>query len=319
MANAPHNISNNSYKKGKLSKNARFSPKRINWIPIIIAVCLVVTFIFAMILGNYLNSKIVEKSPSDFDDNASSIVVPNAEKVNPKDKLHAYFADMTGADPEISLSEQTATARSRGNALLINLKNSNNEIIYSSDKVTELGFKHQENLKLSRLNNHFQYYNDFAVGYFKSDFSVSSNMDKAFNLQTNEILLLKEAVNTGFDQIIIDFSGNITKDDLIYYQVYLLNLKLSCEKTPVGIVLSKSFLANSDNAGSIGGLLGIADFFVLDLGDSTADEINNTLAPLVYFTERYDCVIMLNDTDEAALEEKISALESKGIENYVVK
>ena len=320
MANAPKKLSNNTYKKGKLSKNARFSPKRIKWTPIIIIGCLVVTFIFAMILGNILGNKVDKNQNGEFDkDSASDIVVPSVEKVNPKDKLHAYFADMTSADPKESLSNQTASARDRGNALFIDFKNSNNEIIYSSDKVLELEFMHQDNLTLSRLNNHFQYYSDFAIGYFESDFSASLSAEKSLKLQTNEILLLKEATETGFDQIIIEFSGNVTRDDLIYYQAYLLNLKLACDKTPIGIVLPKSFLTNSDNAGSVGGLLKIADFFVLDLMDSTADEIKSTLEPLVYFTERYDCVIMLNDADETALEEKISALEDKGIENYIVK
>ena len=66
-------------------------------------------------------------------------------------------------------------------------------------------------------------------------------------------------------------------------------------------------------------LLEIADFFVVDFGSQGADEIKSTLSPLVYFTERYDCVIMISGADENALEEKIAALEDKGIKNYIIR
>ena len=324
MATAPRKpsvkSSNNLYKKGKLSKDTRFSSKKVNFTPIIVLACVLATFIFAMIFGNILGEKAQNsQSTPPTVDNPSNLTPPSADKVKPYDKLHAYFADMTGADPEKSLSDQTSVARDRGNALLIEIKNSKNEIMYSSDKTEELGFKCQENLTLSRLANHFQYYNDFAVGVFKSDFSSNLDSETALKLQTNEILLLKEATDTAFDQIIIEFADGFTKDNLVYYQTYLLNLKLACDKTPVGIKISKSFLSDKDNAGGVAGLLNIADFFVLDLGDSSAEQIENALAPIIYFTERYNCIIVLSDTDETTLVNKILLLESKGIENYIIK
>lgn len=327
MANAPRKTGgkptvkpkDNLYKKGKLSKRARFSTKKIKWTPIIVLACVLLTFIFAMILGNILGEKAQNsQNTPPAADNPSNLTPPSASKVEPYDKLHAYFADMTGADPEKSLSEQTSISRDRGNALLIDIKNSQNEIIYSSDKVSELGFAHQENLTLSRLANHFQYYNDFAVGFFKSDFSSELDGERALKLQADEILFLKEACDIAFDQIIIEFSDDFTKDNLIYYQAYLLNLKLACDSTPVGVIISKEFLSNN-NAGSMAGLLGIADFFVIDFGNSSSETISSALAQIIYFTERYDCAVMLSDTDETTLAEKISLLEGKKIENYIVK
>ena len=328
MANAPRKKGNkqvakpndNLYKKGKLSKRARFSTKKIKWTPIIVLVCVILTFIFAMIFGNILGKKAQDSQDTHpVADNPSNLIPPSADKVKPNDKLHAYYVDMTDADLEKSLSEQTSIARNRGNALLIEIKNQENEIIYSSDKVSELGFAYRENLALSRLANHLQYYNDFAVGVFASDFSATLDSEKALKLQTDEILLLKEACDTAFDQIIVEFSDNFTRENLIYYQTYLLNLKLACNKTPIGVKISKAFLSDSDNAGIIARLMNVADFFVLDLGDSSKDSISSFLTSITYFTERYDCVMMLSDTDEIALSEKTVLFENQGIENYIVK
>lgn len=312
--------SNNLYKKGKLSKNARFSPRKIKWTPIIILVCVLLACVLAIIFGNYLSKK-VENSQNTTPPSSdhSEIVPPKADKVNPYRELHAYFADLSGADPEKSLSELTADARSKGNALFLNINNSQGEIMYSSDKAQELGFACRENLTLSRLNNHLEYYDDFAVGFYSSDFTSSLDTEEALNVQNKEILLLKDAADIAFDQIIVEFSGNITKNNAIYYQAYLLNLKLACPETPVGVRLSLSLLSDTNNAGTIAGVLGIADFFVLDFGVQSAENIKNALDPIVYFTERYDCVVMVSDSDESPLLEKIVVLEDKGIKNYIIK
>ena len=311
--------SNNAYKKGKLSKNARFSPRKINWTLIIVLGCLIGTFVLAIIVGNILGEKAENSnSTTSPESSPSDLVPPSIDKISPQNKLHAYCADMTGADPEKSLSELTAIARSKGNALFVSIKNAQNEIIYTSEKTTELGFDYQENLTLSRLKNHFEYYDDFAVGFFSSDFSAKASTEEALQLQTAEILLLKEAADLAFDQIIIEFSDDFAKNNIIYYQTYLLNLKLACPEIPIGIKLSQSFLSNADNAGDIAKLLEIADFFALDLAVQNADEIKTSLSPLVYFTERYDSVIIISNAEENTLEEKIAALGDKGIENYVV-
>ena len=312
--------SNNVYKKGKLSKNARFSPRKIKWTPIIIIACVLATVIFALIFGNHLK-ELVKNSQSTTSPagDSSSLVPPSADKVSPHQKLRAYFADLTGADPEKSLSEQTSNAREKGNALFVNIKSDENELVYTSDKAEELGFIAKENLTLTRLNNHFEYYDDFAVGYFLSDFSANLDTEEALKLQMNEILVLKEATDKAFDQIIIEFSDSFTKNNLIHYQTYLLNLKLACPEVPIGIKLSKSFLTNSDNAGSIASLLEIADFFALDFENQTPHEIKTDLVSIIYFAERYDCVIMLSGDDEGLLEEKTAILEDKGIDNYIIK
>ena len=172
--------SSKAYKKGKLSKNARFSARRIKWTPIIILICVLATFVFAIILGNYLGKKAEgTQNTTTSTDGTSNLVPPSADKVAPLENLQAYFADITGADPEKSLSELTANARIRGNALFVNIKNENGGIVYSSDKADELGFEHEENLTLSRLTNHFEYYNDFAIGFFKSDFSSGLESENA--------------------------------------------------------------------------------------------------------------------------------------------
>ena len=318
MANVTRKPKSNAYKKGKLSKNARFSPRRIKLTPIIVILCVLATFIFAVILGNILGKKAEgSKNTTSSSQNVSNITPPSANKVSLKSKLHAYAIDLTNADPQISLLELTKDARNHGNALFVEFKNQSDKIFYTSDKTQELGFECQENLTLSRFANHLEYYDDFAIGYFKSEFSANLNEEKALKLQTNEILLLKEATDITFDQLIIEFEGEITKNTLIYYQTYLLNLKLACPTTPVGIKLSQSFLNDSNNAGSISSLLGIADFFVLDFENKSADEIKSTLSPLIYSTERYNCVVIISNGENIA--DKISVIEDKGIENYIVK
>ena len=309
----------NVYKAGKLTRSAQFSSRKIDKKWMIIISCVLASFLFAIILGNILGS-IANNSQNNANNagSSSSLDAPSVDKTSPKLSLHAYFADMSSADPNVSLSEQTGSARSKGNALYFVMKNGN-KMAYSSPTSSELGFAQSENLALSRLGNHFDYYNDYAVGLFNSDFSADLENKARMKIQMNEALVLAEATEGVFDQIIIEFSGEVHRYNAIYYQTYLLNLKLACEGVPIGVELPYSFLTNSSNSGVVAEIFSIADFCAINLGSQTPDELSVSVEPLAYFTERYNAVIMLDESDPATLEARISALEEKGIKNYIVK
>lgn len=319
MANRGKKV-NNSYKSGRLSGANRFSRQKINPTPIIVLVCIVASMIIALILGNYLGD-IAEQSqnttttPGD----SSHLSPPVVDKVAPEVNLNAYLADMTGADPEESLSLQTESARESGNALYIELIDSDGRLIYTSNKSAQIGYPARDNLTLERLANHFAYYDDYAVAFFKSNFSHELDADERVSVQADEILLISEAVDKTFEQVIIEFDGNITKSNLIYYQSYLLNLKLACEGVPVGVKLSYSFLANSDNSGLVASILEYADFYAFDLGALDVSGIEDALSPIVYLVERYENVAMISAGNKEELAVRIEALYDKGVESYIVK
>lgn len=309
----------NAYKVGKLSKNARFSQrKKLNPTPIIILLTLVLSFIFAVACGNHLSEKVEKSQNTTSGNSAQTPEIPSVDKVLPNIKLNAFYADLSTATPEISLFEQTGAAREKGNALFIEINDKNGNLAYSSTVSSEISYPHNENLALSRLKNHLDYYNDYAIGSFISSFSANLDAATQTKTQANEILLLSEAAENGFSQIFVDFSKNITKNDLIYYQTYLLNLKLACKNTPIGIKIPLSFVSNAGNHGILAELMGVADFFVLDFSDKNAEQIKETLEPLIYFSYRYEAVAILS-ADETTLDERISALAQKGIDNYIVK
>lgn len=316
----PPKKSSNAYKRGKLTRRARFtSTKSIDKKWLIVIGCVLFSFLFAVILGNILGDK-AKDSQNDINGagSSSSLNAPSVDKTSPRVSLHAYFADLSTADPNISLSEQTGAAREQGNALFFNMR-TGGALIYSSPKSTELGFSSAYDLTLDRLNNHFDYYNDYAVGLYRSDFSAELDAESRMNTQTKDALVISEATKSAFEQIIVEFSGEVHRYNAIYYQTYLLNLKLACEGVPIGIKLPYSFFISSANSGVITELLSIADFCVIDLGSQQKDELLASLDPLVYFTERYSAIIMLDAGDPATLGERISALESKGIESYIIK
>ena len=310
---------NKVYKAGKLTNSTRFSSNRTDPKLLIVIGCVIFSILFAVILGNILGDK-AHSSQNGINNfgSPSSIGAPSVDKTSPKLSLHAYFADMNSADPSISLSEQTGEARSLGNALYLEINNGSH-LIYSSNKASELGYSQGENLLLSRLKNHFEYYNDYAVGLFRSDFSASLDNEARLKAQMNEALLLAEATNGVFDQIIIEFSGSISKQNAIYYQAYLLDLKLACPNIPIGIKLPYSFLVDSKNSGIVSQIFSISDFCAIDLGSQGVSELKESIEPLAYFTERYSAVIMLSASSESPLEERVSILEAKGIKSYIVK
>ncbi|MGM9632758.1 MAG: hypothetical protein ACI3XL_06690 [Eubacteriales bacterium] len=320
MAYTPRNPKkpNNAYKTGKLSRAKSFSRKKFNPVPLIVLACVLASFIGAVILGSYLGDKAEQsQNTTTTPGGASSLNPPAPDKTDPRVDLNAFLADMTGADPEESLSAQTGVARERGNALFIPLRDTDGKLIYSSDKTDELGYPARSNLTLERLNNHFDYYVDFAVGYLRSDFSPSITPAERLKIQSDEIILLSEATEEAFGQIIVSFNGEINKDNLIYYQAYLVDLKLACPEIPVGIELSYDFVISSDNSGTLAELLSIADFYAIDLGAAGAEALEGVLSGMVYLNERYGCVVLLSDCEDIA--ERIAKLTDKKINNFVVK
>ena len=308
-----------AYKMGKLSRSGRFGQKKINPTPIVIIACLLLTLIFAIILGNYLGDLAEEsKNTTTTVGDPSLIEPPSADKVSPMNSLNAYYADMSGATADESLSNQTSSAREKGNALYLELRDASGALIYSSEKSEELSFATSGDLTLTRLGNHFAYYQDYAVALFKSDFDAKNDAEKRVAIQSSEILLIREATESVFSEIIIEFAGEVTGEDILHYQSYLLSLKLACEGGPVGVKLPISFLGDSDNASEVAGIMNIADFFVVDFGTGDEAEMDARLEGLVYLRSRYDSVILLSDTGER-LEERIAHLVEKGVVNYIVK
>lgn len=306
------------YKVGKLSKIHRFSRRKINLKLILIPVAIIFSFLLAVIFGNYLSKKVEQSQTENGENSAQTPEIPSIDKVLPSIELNAFYADLSGADPEISLSEQTGDARSKGNALFIEIIDQNGNLTYSSNVSTELSYPHNENLALSRLANHLEYYNDYAIGYFRSAFSASIDVADRTKIQANEILILSEAAENGFSQIFVEFPNNFTKNDLIYYQTYLLNLKLACKNVPIGVKIPQSFVSNAGNHGIVAEIMKVADFFVLDFENKNSDQIKEILDPLAYFSFRYEAIALLS-SDENTLLERISALSEKGIDNYIVK
>lgn len=322
MAKAPKitKKQSNAYKVGKLSKNNRFATNSVNWTVVIVSCCVLASFVFAVIVGNMLGDKAhSSQNTTTNGGGASSLTPPTADKVSPHSELNAYFADMSDADPALSLSLQTQTARESGNALFFNLQYGDGKLIYSSSEATRLGFSCSNNLTLDRLGNHFEYYNDYAVGLFESSFSATLGSEERMTIQNNEALLLSEAAEIAFSQLIVEFSGEINKDNAAYYYSYLLNLKLACEGTPVGIKVPYIFAVSSDNSGIMADLLGIVDFFVIDLGARGADELLSAISPLSYFIQRHGAVVMLDAGDTATLSDRIAALADRSVKSYIVK
>ena len=318
--------SKNAYKVGKLSKHSRFSaPRKINYKLIFVLLALVLSFVFAMILGNYLGKKAEELQNANTD-NPQNATIPTPDKVSPKVNLNAFYVDFSDAIPPSednpnppSLSNQTGEAREKGNAIFIEFIDKNGNFIYSSDKVNELSVPHNENLTLARLKNHLiDYYREYVVGYLKSNFSTNLEASERTEIQATELLLLGEATEKVFSQLVVEFSGDITKNNLIHYQSYLLNLKLACENTPIGIKIPLSFLTSAANHGILAELMKVADFYVIDLSGKTAEQISETLSPFAYFLQEYKVNVIIS-SDEETLNERIDMLKNKGIDNYIVK
>lgn len=312
----------NIYKSGKLSSRESFARHRKgkNRTPIIVAACVLVTLILALVLGNILGKRAEHSQTTDPNtSDTESAFKPETDKVSPSLKLNAYFVDMSTASPENSLSEQTGEARARGNALFFDLKYPNGDLLYSSDVAEELGIDCRDNLTLARLANHFQYYNDHAVCRLESDFSSKLDASEKIEVKARELSILLEATEYGFDRVIVSFGEELTREMLTAYQTYIVDLKLACPNTAVGVELSYSVINDTDSAGIVSELLSVADFYMLDLGKANSDELDTMLKPLTYFTERYGGVVMLTDTGDDTLAERIARLENKGMENYIVK
>ena len=310
--------SKNAYKVGKLTKKTRFFNRKINYKLLFIFIAILLSFVFAVILGNHLSKKAEQSQSENHQNSVQTPVIPSIDKVLPELELNAFYVDLSTANRENSLSDQTGIARQNGNALYIEITDNEGKLTYSSTVSSEISCPHNENLDLSRLKNHFEYYDDYVIGYFASNFSASLDNQTRTQTQSNEILLISEATENGFSQIFIDFPKNITKNDLIYYQTYLLNLKLACKNTPIGIKIPISFISNAANHGILAEIMKVADFFAVDFSNQNAEQIEEVLEPIVYFSFRYEAVAIVS-SDETTFDDRVAALLEKGIDDYIVK
>ena len=185
------------YKRRKNFTRKRFSLKNIDPTVIIVSACVLGTLVFAIILGNILGAKAQEsknEQGGQQNDIGYQTTLPSPSKQNVRvPSINAFSVDMTTASEGVSLSEQTGSARKSGNALFVPLKAQNGNMIYSSEATDELDVPANSNLTLSRLSQHLQYYDDYACGYFKSDFNPFNSTANCINTRAKEHTLLAEA------------------------------------------------------------------------------------------------------------------------------
>ena len=310
------------YKRRRSFAKKRFSLRNINPTVIVVICCVLATLVFAVILGNILGEKARDSTS---DQNGQTSQQTNSPSVPKPDKqglavpdLFAVSVDMTSADPNESLSNQTSDSREAGNSLFVPLKAQNGNMIYSSDKTNELGVSANGNLTLSRLNQHFEYYEDYVCGYFKSDFSPSDTAFDRIGTQSKEATLLAEAAGYGFDEFLIEFGSAITKDELLLYQAYLLDLKLACPDALIGIAFSREFCENTDSAALISEIMSVADFCTVDLSESDSPEsLEQSLFSLLYLVERYPSRIIVRYENEDAFAELKAVLDKLSVKSFI--
>ena len=311
------------YKRRKNFTRKRFSFKNIDPTLITVIVCILGTLVFAIILGNILGDKAHasqnEQGDQQNDLNYQTSLPKPSEQGSRVPVINAFSVDMTTAQEGVSLSEQTASARSVGNALFVPIKTQNGNIIYSSDKTADLGVSANSNLTLNRLCQHFQYYDDYVCGYFKSDFNPYNSAENCISTRAKEHTLLVEAKQNGFSELIIEFKLALTSSNVVDFYSYMLDLKLALPSTPIGIYLSQSFCESPDSSALIAQMMAVADFFVVDLSASSPDAIESALSSLSYLATRYPCRVVLTCPTQEALEQAIALLGVHSIGSFIVK
>lgn len=309
----------NAYKKRGLSRKNRFASNKMNMGAAVMVICVIATFIFAIILGNILGEKAhsVSTNPQGSVVSPEEIILPSVEKVPPKEELNAYFVNFSGVDPDVeTLSDFTKDARDKGNALFFEITDQSGKIVYTSEATNQISMSSHP-LKLSRIEGHFAYYVDYVVGHYQTSFSSTQAIEKRAEIQYNDILILKEITSKACDEIIISFSSPIDKRDLIYYQSYLLNIKLALPEVSIGVALSEDLLTNSDASGVVAAILEYADYFFVDLSDLDAKKMSEFFGESVYYFTKYKSVVVLSESEE--LEEQINMLKGNKINNFIIK
>lgn len=298
--------------------------KNIDPTIIIVSACVLGTLVFAIILGNILGAKAQEsknEQGGQQNDIGYQTTLPSPSKQNVRvPAINAFSVDMTTASEGVSLSEQTGSARKSGNALFVPLKAQNGNMIYSSEATDELDVPANSNLTLSRLSQHLQYYDDYACGYFKSDFNPFNSTANCINTRAKEHTLLAEAQKNGFGELIIEFKSDLSNNNILAYYSYLLDLKLLLPDTPIGVYLSQSFCQSTDSSALISQIMAVADFFVVDLSNVTSEqELDAALASLTYLSTRYPSRIVISYKSQEAFDKTLAVLDERSVTSFIVK
>ena len=306
-------------KKRRHYARKRFSFKNIDPSIAVSVCCVLAVLIFAVILGNVLGAIARDSSAGSGKDKTTvSLTLPHPDVQGAEvPDISAHLADMSSAVPDESLSTQTADARGSGNALYIPMQLQSGAMVYSSEKTASLGVPSNENLTLSRLREHFNYYDDYVCGRFVSNLSPSGDPLDTIDLRAREHTLIAEASEYGFDEIVVSFSSGIAEDGILLYQAYLLDLKLTCPELCVGVALSKELCESEDASLLISKLLSVADFCTIDLsGAADTAELEESLLSLLYFIERYPSRVIVSYTEDT-LDATLSALNEYGVSSAI--
>lgn len=306
-------------KRRRRYSRRRFSLKSIDPAIIISVSCILATLIFAIILGNLLGAKAKDsQGGQSVNADPPPHTLPKPDRFDSAiPDIFALSSDMTSADPNESLSNQTSEARTFGNALFIPMQTEHGNMIYSSAVTSSLGIAAQSNLTLSRLRDHFDYWEDYVCGAFVSQLDPDAEPLEKIALRSRELSLLAEATEFGFCELMISFVNTPTVETVALYQSYIAELKLMCPDTPVGIALPARLCADSSHSYLVSALLDFADICFIDLSGEDPSLIEEKIPQLLYVSERYPSRMMLPYSDEETAALIKTALEKHGVSSAV--
>ncbi len=279
-----------------------YRKKRIKFIVITAAVCVVALTLLFLIIGNILGNKVEENVQSRKPKQTTAEAVPHASVRS----VNARPISLGDKIPEDSGDICFFLEDTDGNALY--------------DSAVAGG----GSVRLSKFTEDLHKNGSYAIGIVRlSKFNTENDLTRA-TAAGYYAALIAEAVRSGVDDVLILASG-VPQERLGEVMGIAREVRRLCpDSGAVGLSVGSAILSGEGGSQTFDTLWAAFDYIALDAtappaeGVSPAEQVNATLGSSLYYLLRYNIRVLLPSADETTLSSMISAANSSGSQNIQV-
>ncbi len=262
-------------------------------IAVIMIVTVLISVIFAIIVGNLLNDK----------SNDAIKYFNTVEPIELDGKLNLGKAPSLTAR-QVTIGEKPSFKKDEYSAASF-FVNGEDGVFYDSAVAKYFGKTVSSGVELDKYINDLKNEGFYTVACFSSRFLTNEDASLSQAEALYEQGLIGELVSCGVDEVLVFFEGT-SAQNFSRMRNFLRVVKINCEDIVLGIRLDVADLRSSDSWAEISKFSEVCDYTALDLRAVELSEDGGERAAFVasmrFYLEKYDVRILFDDENESIVD-----------------